>query len=67
VLLVIGRDVVTMDSRREIIRDGAVAIDGSTIVQPLRHTLLRARVPASSMCGAPETRASVRKRMISRW
>lgn len=50
-LLVIGHDVVTMNSRREIIRDGAVAVDGSTIVAVDKVSALRARFPEADVLG----------------
>jgi 5-methylthioadenosine/S-adenosylhomocysteine deaminase len=51
---VIGRDVVTMDARREIIRDGAVAIDGPTIVAVDKADVLRARFPDADVLGDAE-------------
>jgi 5-methylthioadenosine/S-adenosylhomocysteine deaminase len=53
VLLVIGHDVVTMDARREIVRDGAVAIDGATIVAVDKAATLRARYPDAELLGDP--------------
>ena len=50
-LLVIGHDVVTMDARREIVRDGAIAIDGSTIVAVDKAATLRARFPDAEILG----------------
>ena len=50
-LLVIGHDVLTMNSRREIIRNGAVAIDGTTIVAVGKSDVLRARFPAAAILG----------------
>jgi 5-methylthioadenosine/S-adenosylhomocysteine deaminase len=51
VLLVIGHDVVTMDARREIIRDGAVAIEGSTIVAVDKAAVLRERFAGADVLG----------------
>jgi 5-methylthioadenosine/S-adenosylhomocysteine deaminase len=51
VLLVIGHDVVTMNSRREIIRNGAVAVDGATIVAVDKADALRARFPDATILG----------------
>jgi 5-methylthioadenosine/S-adenosylhomocysteine deaminase len=51
VLLVIGHDVVTMNSRREIIRDGAVAVDGATIVAVDKAAALRAQFPDAEILG----------------
>lgn len=50
-LLVIGHDVVTMNSRREILRDGAVAVDGSTIVAVDKASILQARFPDADVLG----------------
>ena len=50
-LLVIGHDVVTMNSRREIIRNGAVAVDGSAIVAVDKADVLRARFPDAEIVG----------------
>jgi 5-methylthioadenosine/S-adenosylhomocysteine deaminase len=54
VLLVIGRDVITMNTRREIVRDGAVAIDGSTIVAVDKAVTLRAQFPGAEVLGDAE-------------
>jgi 5-methylthioadenosine/S-adenosylhomocysteine deaminase len=51
VLLVIGRDVVTMNARREIIRDGAVAIDGTRVEAVGKAAELRARFPDATLLG----------------
>ena len=50
-LLVIGHDVVTMNARREIVRDGAVAVEGSTIVAVDKAALLHARFPDADVVG----------------
>jgi 5-methylthioadenosine/S-adenosylhomocysteine deaminase len=50
-LLVIGHDVVTMNARREIICDGAVAVDGSSIVAVDKSSTLRARFPDADVLG----------------
>ena len=50
-LLVIGHDVLTMNSRREIIRNGAVAVDGTTIVAVDKADVLRARFPDAEILG----------------
>ena len=42
-LLVVGRDVITMNARREIVRDGAVAVAGGEIVAVGKASDLRAR------------------------
>ena len=50
-LLVIGHDVVTMNSRRELIREGAVAVDGSTIVAVDKAAVLQAQFPEAEVVG----------------
>jgi 5-methylthioadenosine/S-adenosylhomocysteine deaminase len=50
-LLVVGRDVLTMNARREIVRDGAVAIAGDTIAAVGRADDLRRRHPDAVVLG----------------
>jgi 5-methylthioadenosine/S-adenosylhomocysteine deaminase len=52
-LLVLGRDVLTMNARREIVRDGAVAVDGGVIVAVGKAHELRARWPEAELLGDP--------------
>jgi 5-methylthioadenosine/S-adenosylhomocysteine deaminase len=54
-LLVVGHDVITMNARREIVRDGAVAIAGDTIVEVSKARDLRARWPDAAVLGDATT------------
>jgi 5-methylthioadenosine/S-adenosylhomocysteine deaminase len=51
VLLVIGHDVITMNARRDIIRNGAVAVDGTTIIAVDKAEVLSARFPDADILG----------------
>ena len=53
-LLVRGHDVITMNARREIIRDGAVLIDGPTIVAVGKAETLRRQHPHAEVLGDAE-------------
>ena len=50
-LLVVGRDVVTMNARREIIRDGAVLVEHGRITAVGKATDLRAAHPGVAVLG----------------
>jgi 5-methylthioadenosine/S-adenosylhomocysteine deaminase len=54
-LLVVGRDVITMNARREIVRDGAIAIAGDTILDVAKARDLRARWPDAAVLGDATT------------
>lgn len=50
-LLIRGGDVVTMDAGRTVVRNGAVAVDGSTIVEVGAYEALRAAYPTAEVIG----------------
>jgi 5-methylthioadenosine/S-adenosylhomocysteine deaminase len=52
--LVVGRDVITMNARREIVRDGAVAVVGGEIVAVDKAAELRRRYPGARELGDPD-------------
>lgn len=54
-LLVRGSDVVTMDAAGTVVRDGAVAIVGDTIVAVESFETLRARHPAAKVIGTADS------------
>ncbi len=51
VLLIRGGDVITMDHAATVVRDGAIAVHGSTIVAVDSFELLRARHPRARVIG----------------
>ena len=51
VVLVRGGDVVTMDAARTVVRDGAVMVEGSTIVEVGRYDDLYTAHPGASVIG----------------
>jgi 5-methylthioadenosine/S-adenosylhomocysteine deaminase len=51
---VLGRDIITMDPQRQILRDGAVAVAGDTIVALGKATDLRAAWPDARVLGDPD-------------
>jgi len=54
-LLVRGSDVVTMDAAGTIVRDGAIAIVGDTIVAVDSFVMLRARHPNAQVIGTADS------------
>jgi 5-methylthioadenosine/S-adenosylhomocysteine deaminase len=53
VRLVVGRDVITMNPRREIVRDGAVVVADGEIVAVGKADRLRAEYPDADVLGDP--------------
>ncbi len=53
-VLVRGRDVITMDAARTVVRDGAVAIEGSVIVAVGPFADLVAQFPDAEVVGDPQ-------------
>lgn len=54
-LIVVGGDVITMNARREIVRDGGVAIAGDMIVDVAKASDLQARWPDAAVLGDATT------------
>ncbi len=54
-MLIRGGDVVTMDAERTVVRNGAVAIDGSTIVEVGDFDALRAAHPNATVIGTADS------------